>query len=371
MKIIQIMDSLNEAGGVNSFVFDLCIAMHESGQDITLIGILSDKERFKSQALTVKNAGVPVYSLYMSSKKGALLHGIPGLKKMVIDLSNGQPTICNLHLKLSVLMGCLATKGMKNVKCVETYHSRYSHYELEYKMMSRFISHYIPCSQSAGEEMVQRLHVPENKLTVIPNGVDCEGIRKLAGSAVPHGGVEILSVGRFTNQKNFETSIKAFKPLCKNDVYYRIIGDGEQAELLRDEIGSNSNIQLLGLRTRNQVFQRINNADLVVMPSRWEGLSIFLMEAMALRKPLMLSDIPSFTDTMGEKPLQDGETWRRCSWGYLVKTEDSIGYQEALNDFIGHKEMWASLEECVITLSTRYDIRNSAKRYLELYGKVV
>lgn len=85
------------------------------------------------------------------------------LRKAIVQIASDEQTVCNLHLKLSVLLGGMATTGLRNVKCVETYHSQYSHYSLEYNLMRPRISLYIPCSKSAGVEMQSRFHVPKEK----------------------------------------------------------------------------------------------------------------------------------------------------------------------------------------------------------------
>lgn len=49
--------------------------------------------------------------------------------------------------------------------------------------------------------------------------------------------------------------------------------------------------------------RQISNADMIVMPSLWEGLSIFQLEALALGCPMMLSDISAFRQIFMKKNL--------------------------------------------------------------------
>lgn len=370
MKIIQIMDSLNTAGGVNSFVYDLCIALKEAGQDVTLIGILGDREKSRQQAMAVREAGIPVYCLCMGSKKEAILHGIPRLRKMLKQISESKSVICNLHLKLSVLIGGFAARGMGNIKCVETYHSQYSHYTLEYNVMKHYISAYIACSKSAGEEMKDRFHVPDRKLNVIPNGVNCNRIRKAVVPAKSDN-VTILSVGRMTKQKNFQVTVQAFKSICKDNIYYQIIGEGEEKSAIIALKGENINIHVLEIMERMNVLQKTADADIVVMPSLWEGLSIYMMEAMALGKPMILSDILSFRNVVEENSLSNDEEYRKCRWGYLVKATSVVGYREALEDFLENRELWTEMGKESRSIANKLDITNTAHNYIEWYKKMV
>ena len=370
MKIIQIMDNLITAGGVNSFVYDLCIALKEAGQDVTLIGIIGDPVEVKGQALSVREAGIPVHCLCMNSKKKALAIGIPKLREIIKKIAGTEKTICNLHLKLSVLMGGLATIGLKNVKCVETYHSQYSSYSLEYNLMKRRMSKYICCSKSAYREFMERFHAEENKVIPISNGIDIHRVAEMAkkGAANAKGSIQAVSVGRFTDQKNLMITVKAFSQIEKW-LDYVIIGEGPEEMLLRSM--ANDNIIFRGVLSRQDTLAEVSNSDIVVMPSLWEGLSIFLLEAMALGKPLILSDISSFRETVDEKELADTEQWRICPWGYLVKTSDVNAYYQAILHFKEHPENWMNIERRVLEIASQFDIHNVALNYLKVYCELI
>ena len=117
VKIIHIMDNLGVSGGVNSFVYDLCYALKEQGSDVSLIGILDSEDKNNAEVVRLRNQGIEVVCLEAKNKKDAILHYAGILRKIINQLSNGNPTICNLHLKLSVLLGGIATIGMRNVMC--------------------------------------------------------------------------------------------------------------------------------------------------------------------------------------------------------------------------------------------------------------
>ncbi len=363
MKVIHIIDNLNVGGGVNSFVFDLCTALKKQGIDVSLIGILKSKEN--TQLHKLRDNGVCVYCLNAENKEKALLSYIFVLRKLIKKIAGNETTVCNLHLKLSVLMGCLATLGMRNIVRVETYHSQYSHYNLEYNMMKKYISLYIPCSISAGKEMEERFEVPTDKLQVIPNGIDISGLKKVEPKK--NEVTTILSVGRLTHQKNFIVTVNAFNDLCSATLHYDVIGSVEDEEMLKEMI-VNPNIHFLGAMSREEVASRTAGADIVCMPSLWEGLSIYMMEAFSLGRPMMLSDIPSFRDAVGETELTNHEKYRKCPWGYLVSNEP-IAYREAMKDFIQNKEK-EQMIEASRRLAEHFDIITTAKNYIKSYGKV-
>lgn len=367
MKVIHIMDSLNVAGGVNSFVYDLCLAMKKQNVDVSLIGILDSSKKDNDSVKKLKENGVDVICLGAKSKKDALTRYCPMLRKAIVQIASDEQTVCNLHLKLSVLLGGMATTGLRNVKCVETYHSQYSHYSLEYNLMRPRISLYIPCSKSAGVEMQSRFHVPKEKMCVISNGIDYESISKV----VPEkkNSITILSVGRLTKQKNYPVMIEAFNEMASKDIEYDIIGAGEDEEKLK-QMATSDCIKFLGTMEREKVLSRTAGADLICMPSLWEGLSIYMMEAFSLGRPMMLSDIPSFREAVDECALEE-ESYRRCSWGYLVKVDDPSAYRAAIFDFIENKTEWDKMKRSSFKMSEKYNIQTTARKYIEVYSSLM
>lgn len=366
MKVIHVMDNLGVSGGVNSFVYDLCYAMKLQKVDVSLIGILDSKDKDNAEVIKLRKHGVQVICLGAKSKTEAIMHYSGKLRKIIVGLAKDEMTICNLHLKLSVLLGGFSTIGLKNVKCVETYHSQYSHYMFEYRLMKKCISMYIPCSESAGKEMSERFHVPERKMRVIPNGIACAEMKLV--EPTKNAKITFLSVGRLTKQKNYPVIIDAFNHLNKSDVDYIIIGKGEDESDLKQQKTSSS-IRFLGTMERKKVLSYTSGADMVCMPSLWEGLSIYMMEAFSLGRPMLLSDIPSFRDAVGEKKLEN-ESYRKCKWGYLVKVDDPQAYCDAILDFLAHKEQWGNMQKASYEVAEKFNIQNTAMKYMKVYKEI-
>ena len=367
MKIIEIMDNLSVAGGVNSFAYDLCFAIKEQGSDVTLIAIMKNRGTTNQQVEKLQRKGIKVICLGAKNKLDAILHYVKILRRQLVELSNGDQTICNLHLKLGVLMGCLAGFGLKNLQLVETYHSLYSHYWLQNFVLQSRIKKFIACSKSAMEEMEKRFCFSKKKLTYVSNGVNRDFLlsKKLEYSAKEF--IDVISIGRFTDQKNFGLTAEAFSKLCSEQIRYSIIGEGVQKEQIVNACNGNAYISIKPPMERDEIIQVLSQADLLVMPSLWEGLSILLLEAMTIGTPLMLSDIASFTDTLSEKPLEQGETWRICKWGFLISNSSENGYGEALKYYAEHKELRKTFSENVMKLSVQYGIDKTAAKYLDIF----
>lgn len=369
MTIIHVIDYLGGNGGVNSFVYDLSKRQACMGFNVIIVGVLQESWS-KKDSIDIPD-GIKAWKIGAETRVDAIFK-ICRLRTFIKKIAENDTVVCNLHLKLSTFVGAVATIGLSNVRCVETYHSQYLHYWLENKLLSHLIKKYICCSVTAFEEMKNRFHPPMNKLVTIPNGIGIEDIQKQAlhGAAKEKHKIQIVSVGRLTIQKNFAVTAKAFSKLT-GDVNYRIIGDGEEKEKIVEACKNNPKVELVGLRTRVDVLAEVSQADIVVMPSLWEGLSIFQLEAIALGCPMMISNVDSLRSVFFEPPLRSNESWRLCDWGYLIDTNNCVAYEDAmLHYIIHHQELRIKMSEKVHEISKNYDIEKTAQEYIAVYENI-
>ncbi len=109
------------------------------------------------------------------------------------------------------------------------------------------------------------------------------------------GDFKIVTVGNLKPQKNQLFLLKAFLQLKGQGISLDIYGDGMLKEELTKFIQDNQlPVRLMGkINNLNKV---IGNYDLFVMPSLYEGFSLAVLEGMVMEKPMLLSDIPTFTE---------------------------------------------------------------------------
>ena len=374
MKVIQITDHMG-SGGVNSFVYDLCLAQVQAGLEVTFIGLIDSKDRTAAAELEkMKNAGVEVVCLGASGKRDAIIHHVLSLRRHIQKIAGNDRCICNLHLKLSVLCGVLATFGLKNVKCVETYHNTYRHYELQYALCYPLIKHYIAISKTCGEEMKRRFHTPEQKMTVIPNGINREQVRVLAQieKVIPHSGIQLISVGRMSYEKNLEKPVEALADICSEDLRYCVIGNGPQQNDILSAAKGNKYIEFTGWLPRTTVLNKLAQADIVIMPSLWEGRSILQLEAMALDKPMIISDVPALREVFKERALEEDEVCRICRWGCLVKTNNPDAYRRAVEILCRQPiSWWKEASLAVQQRSCETDMVLTVRGYKKVYENLL
>ncbi len=135
-------------------------------------------------------------------------------------------------------------------------------------------------------------------------GIDIQRIDNITGKRVelcnaeniPESGKILLSVGELNDNKNHLTVINSMKKLPQ-DYHYVICGVGDKRDLylnLAKELGITNRLHLLGYRT--DVIEIMKASDYFVFPSKREGLSVALMEAMASGLPCVASKIRGNSD---------------------------------------------------------------------------
>lgn len=137
-------------------------------------------------------------------------------------------------------------------------------------------------------------------LTVIENSVDLARFRP-PEVARPTDGRTVVCVGRLTRQKGQDLLVRAAAALRDLDVSVRLVGPGQTEERealasLARELGIADRVELVGA---DDPVRHLQEAALVVVPSRWEGLPLVLLEAMACGAPVVASSAAG-VDALGD-----------------------------------------------------------------------
>lgn len=142
-----------------------------------------------------------------------------------------------------------------------------------------------------------------NKFVFLPNLTSSVVLKNTAKADIDEKFLKdifnIVSVGRLTEAKGFDMAIDALKILKerKAPVHWWIVGDGELRESLEKQVRNNGVEQYLTfLGSKSNPYPYMNNADLIVQTSRWEGKSVVLDEAKILGKPILATAYATVKD---------------------------------------------------------------------------
>lgn len=134
----------------------------------------------------------------------------------------------------------------------------------------------------------------------------------------------VISVGRITFQKGFDLLVDAWVELpteLRNEWKLLIIGDGEDKSLLEKkitELGVGGSIELVG--ATKAVFAYFETASIYCLSSRFEGLPMVLLEALAFHLPIVAFDC----DTGPEELIEQGQNGILVEAGNVSKLSQSL-----------------------------------------------
>jgi glycosyltransferase involved in cell wall biosynthesis len=143
------------------------------------------------------------------------------------------------------------------------------------------------------------------RLCVVQNGVDIDRLDRIveAGTARGRDGAfTVTSVGQLIERKDPQCVLDAFAVADDRQSRLVFVGTGPLRERLTDEIrarGIADRVEFTGLVPRETVYERLGRAHVFVSASRGEGLPVAVLEAMACRCPVVLSDIPPHREIAG------------------------------------------------------------------------
>lgn len=167
-------------------------------------------------------------------------------------------------------------------------------------------------SQSVAEQATKSLRLRGDKIEVIPNGVDIANFpakarADLAKFAVPADQKVITAIGRLEKQKGFDWLLQLSPRMFDRlpDHHLLIVGDGEQRETLQRLVKSLqlvARVHFTGWQPNPAELMRAST--MLVMPSRWEGMSNVLLEAMASSLPVVATDVEGVREVIGDAEEQ-------------------------------------------------------------------
>ncbi|MCD6022774.1 MAG: putative glycosyl transferase [Actinomycetia bacterium] len=196
-------------------------------------------------------------------------------------------------------------------------------------------------------------------LRSIPNGVDRDRFSPIGDRADRIDDVPlIVCVGRLSEQKGQDVAIRALALLADRTARLRLVGDesghGERARLdaLAASLGVSDRIEWRG--GVDTTAPEYRAADVVVAPSRWDGLSLALLEGMACGAAIVASEVNG-SECLGEA-------------GRIVPPDDPGSLAEAVADLLGSPPERARLGRAARERSRSFDLATTMERNLDLWS---
>jgi glycosyltransferase involved in cell wall biosynthesis len=202
--------------------------------------------------------------------------------------------------------------------------------------------------------------IPEGSIHVIPSGVDTARFRPARREAGPP---RLLYVGRLAPAKGLADLLQAMPEVRRRhpDAVLELVGGGPLEASLRAlaaRLRLGSSVTFAGVVPHANLQERYHAADLVVLPSHYEGLPTCVVEAMACGLPVVGCDVPGTRDA-----VVPGIT------GRLVPVSDPPALAAAMAGLLSDPETRRSMGEAGRRRAQgEHDWRVLAERFLAVYA---
>jgi len=360
IRVMQITQEL-AVGGLERVILLLCRTL--------------DRERFEPSVLCLREAGGFAREL---EEEGIPVHVLPwsreqpdyfAFRKVGEVLRENRIDVIHTHNTGPFFHGALGAT-LAGVKThIHTDHARPFPDSLRWMAVEHLLSHLAYRVVGVSDDTTQNLRhyerIPENRLATIPNGIDLHPVRTDAARlreelGIAPGATVIGTAGRLAHQKGLEFLIRAVALLEPRfpELTVLIVGEGSEQPALEEMVrtaGLQDRVRLLGLRM--DIPDLLALFDIYALPSRWEGLPMAILEAMAASLPIVGSAVGGVPTAV-----------REGINGLLVPPEDPVALAGALEKLLSDPQLRRRMGEAGRKrYETDFTAGQMTRRYERLY----
>jgi glycosyltransferase involved in cell wall biosynthesis len=337
VKILYLTTHLNR-GGISKYILTAGSALRARGHEVEVASSGGETEpEFKENGIRVKHFPIRTKSELNPKLYAALPQLIAWVKEQKIELIHA-------HTRVTQVLA-FWVRRFAGIPYVTTAHGFYEP-RIGRRLFPAWGDRVIAISPEVGKQLEKDHRVSSEKVSVVSNGVDLEGVRRqvlrhdpLAVKkeyGIPEKGVVLGIVARLIREKGHEYLIRAFKELTGNFVDLRllVVGDGRERkalETLVHELNLNQHVVFTG--NLSDVSKALRVIDLFVLPATWrEGFGLAIVEAMACEKPVVVT-----------KTWALGSVIEQGVNGFLVEPTDVPGLARLIGKLLDNRAVWEKI----------------------------
>ncbi|PON18640.1 hypothetical protein C2W62_06950 [Candidatus Entotheonella serta] len=244
------------------------------------------------------------------------------IRQLCRILRRFQSDIIHCHLFRATLVGAPVAWAMRVPVILETYHGREAWRQDGFikgrfiidRLVSCCVSHIIAVSRATACFLIEHKRIPAKKITVIPNGRDLQSFQPgcRASSAIrkrfhiPASAPVLGVIGRLEAQKGHQYLLQALPQICAAfpDTRLLLVGEGSLYGALQGQakdLGLHDHVIFAQFQRDIPAF--LEAMDIVVLPSLHEGLPLTAIEASAMAKPVVATEVDGIPEV-----VRDGTT---------------------------------------------------------------
>lgn len=363
-KIIYILPMLY-IGGAEKILFDILKNIDRDRFDIGLVLLKDNQPFFPDWEGDLASRGIGVANFHISGRKVRKFIDLPyKFAKLVLYLRHEKPDVVHTHLLYADIIGRYAAWLAGVRKIITTEHNQIGYGGFLKRSLLSFADKrtdsFVAVSRDVRNYLLRERNIDENKITVITNGVET-GRFIHPERVYDKEKLVIGAMGKISRQKGFDQLIEALA-LLGTGYECQIAGDNDlQEHKLRSKLerkieamGLKEKIRFVGVQDAPRFFASI---DIFVSASRWDGLSLVLLEAGASGLPIAAFDVGGVRSV-----IDDGAD------GFVVAPGDIVKLAARIGELLEKAELRERFGRNIAKMiRNNFDVSEVANKYESLY----
>lgn len=322
MKVLQVINNM-DIGGAETLLKNYVISNKDQSVKNSIC-ILQGKKSFILDGIREHN--IKVYNLGLKNKY-MFIKALVGLNNII---RKNNYDVVHIHLFPGQYYGAILKILNKKVKFIFTEHSdsnsrRNKKIFYLFEKSSYSVYDKILCiSKMTKKSLVRFIPKLEEKCEVVYGGIKKTSIYN--NNKI----YDIILVGSLrSNVKGVDVLLKAINLIQDKVNKVCIVGDGvlmNELVSLRDSLGLNQVVEFVG--NQKDVNSYLSKSKIFVLPSRWEGFGLAIIEAMAQKIPVIASEVGGIPEII-----------TNMENGILVKSEDYVQLSKEIEKLLKDEEL--------------------------------
>jgi glycosyltransferase involved in cell wall biosynthesis len=298
------------------------------------------------------------------------------IRKFRRILKEERPRIVHSHLFKAAMFAAPIAKRAGGIRVVDTAHIREGWrkgikkaYFID-RWIYRHVDEIIAVSHAVKRYLIEEKKLPPEKITVVHNGVHLEKFRPssprqvgaVGATSDQNGRLRFGVIGRLEPQKGHRYFLEAVRLLEEKgkEADFVIIGEGRLRHELEEaarHLGVEQQVRFLGFR--KDIVRAFEELDVLVLPSLFEGLPLVALEASAMGKAVIVTDVDGSPEV-----VINNET------GIVVPARDSVALKEAMERLLARQDLVAQFgQKARARVEKEFDVNKQVRETEEVYLK--